>query len=110
MVKWALSQGQTCFELVVDDISINGTGLIFKNDTQCARAGLNQTKGGNRGMLVNGCGCTDINTSLFPVRHAGFAAIKFAFGQTDHTASSPVCVSKRQTIDCPGMGKGRSQP
>jgi Flp pilus assembly protein TadG len=47
------SQGQTCFELVVDNLTINGTGSIFQNDTQCAAAGLNQTKGGNRGMLVN---------------------------------------------------------
>jgi hypothetical protein len=47
------SQGQTCFELVVDNVTINGTGSIFKNNTQCAAAGLNQTKGGNRGMLVN---------------------------------------------------------
>jgi Flp pilus assembly protein TadG len=47
------SAGQACFELVVDNVTINGTGDIFKNDTQCATAGLNQTKGGNRGMLVN---------------------------------------------------------
>jgi Flp pilus assembly protein TadG len=47
------SQGQTCFELVVDNVLINGTGQIFKNDTQCAAAGLNQTKGGSRGLLVN---------------------------------------------------------
>jgi Flp pilus assembly protein TadG len=47
------SAGQACFELVVDNVTINGTGQIFKNDTQCAAAGLNQTKGGSRGMLVN---------------------------------------------------------
>jgi hypothetical protein len=47
------STGQSCFELVVDNITINGTGSIFANDTQCSSAGLNQTKGGNRGMLVN---------------------------------------------------------
>jgi len=47
------SAGQACFELVVDNVTINGTGQIFRNDTQCAAAGLNQTKGGNRGMLVN---------------------------------------------------------
>jgi Flp pilus assembly protein TadG len=47
------SQGQSCFEMVVDNITINGTGAIFANDTQCASAGLSQTKGGNRGMLVN---------------------------------------------------------
>jgi Flp pilus assembly protein TadG len=47
------STGKTCFELVVDNITINGTGAIFQNDTQCAAAGLNQTKGGYRGALVN---------------------------------------------------------
>jgi Flp pilus assembly protein TadG len=47
------SQGQSCFEIAVDNITINGTGSIFQNDTQCALAGLNQTKGGSRGMLVN---------------------------------------------------------
>ena len=47
------SQGQTCFELVVDNVTINGTGSIFANDTQCAAAGLNQIKGGSRGKLVN---------------------------------------------------------
>ena len=29
------SKGQTCFTLVVDNITINGTGSIFANDTQC---------------------------------------------------------------------------
>ncbi len=47
------SQGVGCFELVVDNITVNGTGDIFANDSQCAAAGLNQTKGGSRGMLVN---------------------------------------------------------
>jgi Flp pilus assembly protein TadG len=47
------STGQSCFELVVDNVTINGTGSIFQNDTQCAAAGLNQTKGGSRGTLVN---------------------------------------------------------
>jgi Flp pilus assembly protein TadG len=47
------SQGQRCFELVVDNLTVNGTGDIFANDDQCAAAGLNQTRGGNRGMLVN---------------------------------------------------------
>jgi hypothetical protein len=46
-------QGQGCFQLVVDNITINGTGSIFKGDTQCATAGLNQTRGGTRGVLVN---------------------------------------------------------
>jgi Flp pilus assembly protein TadG len=45
--------GQACFEMVVDNITINGTGQIFANNTQCAGAGLNQTRGGNRGMLVD---------------------------------------------------------
>ena len=47
------SQGARCFELVVDNITINGTGDIFANDDQCSQAGLNQTRGGNRGLLVN---------------------------------------------------------
>jgi hypothetical protein len=47
------SKGQTCFELVVDNVTINGTGAIFANDSQCAAAGLNQIKGGSRGLLVN---------------------------------------------------------
>jgi Flp pilus assembly protein TadG len=47
------SQGQSCFEMVVDTLLINGTGDIFANDTQCAAAGLNQTRGGSRGVLVN---------------------------------------------------------
>jgi Flp pilus assembly protein TadG len=47
------SQGSRCFELVVDNITVNGTGDIFANDDQCDAAGLNQTRGGNRGMLVN---------------------------------------------------------
>jgi Flp pilus assembly protein TadG len=45
--------GQSCFELVVDNLTVNGTGSIFQNDTQCAAAGLNQTRGGSRGILVN---------------------------------------------------------
>jgi Flp pilus assembly protein TadG len=47
------SSGLTCFELVVDNVLINGTANIFGNDSQCAAAGLNQTKGGSRGALVN---------------------------------------------------------
>jgi hypothetical protein len=47
------SKGASCFELVVDNITVNGTGDIFANDNQCAAAGLDQTKGGSRGMLVN---------------------------------------------------------
>jgi Flp pilus assembly protein TadG len=48
------AQGASCFELVVDNITINGTGGIFANDSQCASAGLNTLpQGGNRGMLVH---------------------------------------------------------
>jgi Flp pilus assembly protein TadG len=47
------SNGLLCFELVVDNLTVNGTGDIFANDTQCAAAGLNQTRGGTRGKLVN---------------------------------------------------------
>lgn len=47
------SQGASCFEMVVDDLTLNGTSDIFANDNQCQSAGLNQTKGGSRGMLVN---------------------------------------------------------
>lgn len=47
------STGARCFEMVVDNLTINGTGDIFANDNQCAAAGLNQTRGGSRGMLVN---------------------------------------------------------
>jgi Flp pilus assembly protein TadG len=47
------SQGVRCFELVVDNVTINGTGSIFANDDQCASAGLSQTQGGHRGTLVN---------------------------------------------------------
>jgi Flp pilus assembly protein TadG len=47
------STGVNCFELIADNITINGTGSIFQNDTQCGQAGLNQTRGGNRGTLVN---------------------------------------------------------
>ena len=45
--------GASCFEMVVDNLTINGTGDIFANDTQCPAAGLNQTRGGNRGTLVD---------------------------------------------------------
>ena len=48
------SSGATCFSLVVDNITISGSGAIFGNDTQCGSAGLNQTMAlGNHGMLVN---------------------------------------------------------
>ena len=47
------SKGQTCFAMVVDNITINGTGSIFANDSQCQAAGLNMPQGSGRGMLVN---------------------------------------------------------
>ena len=47
------SNGASCFELVVDNITINGTGSIFANDNQCPSAGLTQPQGGHRGTLVN---------------------------------------------------------
>jgi Flp pilus assembly protein TadG len=47
------ANGATCFELVVDNITINGTGSIFANDSQCSAAGLAQAQGGRRGTLVN---------------------------------------------------------
>jgi Flp pilus assembly protein TadG len=47
------SEGKRCFEMVMDNITVNGTGDIFANDDQCAAAGLDQTRGGTRGMLVN---------------------------------------------------------
>jgi hypothetical protein len=48
------AQGTTCFELVIDNILINGTGGIFANDSQCQAAGLTTLpQGGNRGALVN---------------------------------------------------------
>jgi hypothetical protein len=47
------SLGLRCFEMVMDNLTVNGTGDIFANDDQCAAAGLDQTRGGNRGMLVN---------------------------------------------------------
>jgi Flp pilus assembly protein TadG len=48
------SSGTSCFSIVVDNITINGTGSIFANDNQCVSAGLNQVTGvGYRAMLVN---------------------------------------------------------
>lgn len=48
------SNGASCFVLVVDNITINGTGSIFANDTQCGSEGLTQPTGGmRRGTLVN---------------------------------------------------------
>jgi hypothetical protein len=45
--------GQLCFELVVDNVTINGTGDIFANDTQCNTQGLAQVWGGQRGQIVS---------------------------------------------------------
>jgi Flp pilus assembly protein TadG len=47
------SSGVLCFELLANYLLVDGTGSIFQNDTQCGAAGLNQTKGGSRGKLVN---------------------------------------------------------
>jgi hypothetical protein len=47
------STGSYCMGMVVDNLTINGTGSIFANDNQCAPAGLTLPQGGNRGMLVN---------------------------------------------------------
>jgi Flp pilus assembly protein TadG len=45
--------GLLCFDLVVDNLTINGTGSIFAGNNQCDLAGLKQPRGGSRGMLVN---------------------------------------------------------
>src|ERR1051326_6580696 len=47
------ASGNQCFTMVVDNITLNGTGSIFANDNQCAAQGLTQPKGGQRGTLVN---------------------------------------------------------
>ena len=48
------SNGASCFGLVVGDLTINGTGYIFANDTQMLYpAGLALPTGGHRGTLVN---------------------------------------------------------
>ena len=47
------SKGQTCFTMVIDNLTINGTASIFANDTQCPAAGLIQPQGAGRGQLVN---------------------------------------------------------
>jgi Flp pilus assembly protein TadG len=47
------STGQTCFAMVVDNITINGTASIFANDSQCPAAGLTMPQGAGRGKLVN---------------------------------------------------------
>jgi Flp pilus assembly protein TadG len=47
------SQGQTCFVMVIDNVTINGTALIFANDTQCPAAGLNPPTAPGSVSLVN---------------------------------------------------------
>jgi Flp pilus assembly protein TadG len=47
------SNGQSCFNIVVDNITINGTGSIFAHDNNCSAAGLTMPRGGSRGTLVN---------------------------------------------------------
>ncbi|MFZ0210417.1 MAG: pilus assembly protein TadG-related protein [Roseiarcus sp.] len=47
------SQGQDCFVMVIDNITVNGTALIFANDTQCAAAGLNPPTASPSVSLVN---------------------------------------------------------
>jgi len=50
------SSGANCFNFVVDNITINGTGDIYANNDQqsCKNAGIKtQIQGGNRGTLVN---------------------------------------------------------
>ena len=49
----ASTSGAKCFMLVVDHLTINGTGSVLANDTECVQAGLNQMGGGSRGTLVN---------------------------------------------------------
>jgi Flp pilus assembly protein TadG len=49
------ANGESCFNLVVDNITINGTGDIYASNDQksCKNAGINtQIQGGNRGTLV----------------------------------------------------------
>ena len=46
------SNGLSCFDLTVGDITINGTADILSN-TQCAAAGVALSQGGSRGTLVN---------------------------------------------------------
>ncbi len=47
------SNGAKCFGMTVGSITINGTGDIFANDTECSSAGLALPKGGHVGSLVN---------------------------------------------------------
>jgi Flp pilus assembly protein TadG len=45
--------GQLCFVMIVDNVLVDGTGSIFKNNTQCLAQGLIPPSGGQRGALVN---------------------------------------------------------
>jgi hypothetical protein len=47
------TNGLSCFELVVDNLTFNGTVYIFADNNQCVPAGLNRARGGSRGTLVN---------------------------------------------------------
>ena len=47
------TMGARCLVLVVNDITINGTGAFFANDTQCPTSGLIMPAGSFRGTLVN---------------------------------------------------------
>jgi Flp pilus assembly protein TadG len=50
----ASTMGKKCLVLVVDNLTINGTGSVFANNTECEQAGLHtQPGGGSRGTLVN---------------------------------------------------------
>jgi Flp pilus assembly protein TadG len=50
----ASTMGKKCLVLVVDNLTINGTGSVFANNTECGLAGLQtQPGGGSRGTLVN---------------------------------------------------------
>lgn len=47
------SNGKHCFGMTVGSITINGTGDIFANDSECSSAGLTLPQGGHVGSLVN---------------------------------------------------------
>jgi Flp pilus assembly protein TadG len=50
----ASTMGKKCLVLVVDNLTINGTGSVFANNSECGQAGLHtQPGGGSRGTLVN---------------------------------------------------------
>lgn len=47
------SNGSACFGIVVDNLTINGTGSIFANNTQCLAAGLALPTASSGSKLVN---------------------------------------------------------